>query len=318
MTEQHPVVAWLDGAIVPMDQCVVHARSQGAFWGANAFEGLRAYWREGDAAYTIFRLADHLDRLRLSRRMLHLPCQYGDEDITRAVSELLALNDLRTDAHVCVVAYFGIGPNYDSLGHTDDCGMHITVIPAPRSERYDRGVHVCVSSWRRIGDESMPPRIKTGANYHNGRLAHHEAVRNGFDTALLLNQHGAVAESPNSCLVMLRGERLVTPPGTAGVLEGITLDTLGVLASAELGVDLEHREIDRTELYVADELMLCGTLAEIQPIVAIDRLPVGDGRPGPVTRELQALYEREVQFSVRAGWTTRVALGGSPSVGVPA
>jgi branched-chain amino acid aminotransferase len=208
---------------------------------------------------------------------------------------------------VCVVAYFGMGPNFETMSHTEDVGLHITTTPAPRSRGYHHGVTASISSWRRISDDSMPPRIKAGANYHNSRLAHHEAVRNGFNTALLLNHRGNVSEAPGSCVVMIRDGALITPPGTSGVLEGITLATVAELAHEHLGIAVERREIDRTELYVADELFLCGTLAEIQPLVSIDHLPVGDGTPGQLTRALQQLYEAAVRAEpAYAKWSTLV------------
>lgn len=312
--------AWLDGAIVPLEDCVVHARSQGGFWGANVFEGIRAYWQPEDGSFRLFRLTDHLQRLSFSQSVLRMPRRFDDEAITQAIATLLRVNDVRADVHVCVVAYFGTAPNLDNLGFTDSCGMHITAIAAPRSPRHERGIEVCVSSWRRITDDTSPPRVKTGANYHNSRLAHHEAVRNGYDTALLLNQRGTVAEAPTSCLVMVRDGRLVTPPATAGALEGLTLDTLGVLAVTELGLELERREIDRSELYAADEVFLCGTLAEITPVVTIDRLAVGDGRRGPLTQQLQVLYDREVRYgsSERTAWRTLVSVAPSEQVEVTA
>lgn len=300
-----PPLAWQNGSIIPTERCVLHARSQGAFWGANAFEGIRAYWRD-DRSYALFRLDDHLDRLRQSMRSLHMPCRHSTDELRQACLDLVAANACGEDLHVCVTGYFDVAPNFDSLNHTTNAGVHITVIVAGRSPRYEHGVAVGVSSWRRISDDSMPPRIKTGANYHNSRLAHQEAVRNGYDTALLLNERGKVAESPTSCLVMVRGRSLVTPPGTAGVLEGLTVDTLATLTE-DLGLTLERRDIDRTELYAADEVMLCGTLAEIQPVVSVDRIPVGTGQPGPLTRSLQQAYEREVrEGSGRPGWTALV------------
>jgi branched-chain amino acid aminotransferase len=302
-----PAYAWLNGRIVPFDQCVIHARTQGAFWGANVFEGLRGYWREHDREMSVFRVDDHLARLGRSMKSLHMPPAYTNEEIRQACLELLAANDFRQDAHVCVVAYFGMGPNFETMSHTEDVGLHITTTPAPRSRGYHHGVTASISSWRRISDDSMPPRIKAGANYHNSRLAHHEAVRNGFNTALLLNHRGNVSEAPGSCVVMIRDGALITPPGTSGVLEGITLATVAELAQEHLGIAVERREIDRTELYVADELFLCGTLAEIQPLVSIDHLPVGDGTPGQLTRALQQLYEAAVRAEpAYAKWSTLV------------
>lgn len=290
-----PPYAWLNGEIVRWEECVLHGRSQGAFWGANSFEGVRAYWLEADRQLSMFKLDDHLARLRRSMKCLHMPLEYSDADIVQACVDLLRANEFEEDVHIVMVAYFDVGSAWDPLVHTDDTGLHITAVPFPRSDAYRRGVSACISSWRRISDDTMPPRVKAGANYHNSRLAQHEATRNGYDTTIILNQRGTVAEGPGSCVVMVRDGRLVTPPGTSGVLEGITVDVVAELAEEELGIVLERREIDRTELYVADEAFLCGTLAEIRPIVSVDRVEIGDGAPGELTRRLQGLYERAIR-----------------------
>ncbi|HET9896226.1 MAG TPA: aminotransferase class IV [Streptosporangiaceae bacterium] len=307
---QPPEFAWQNGRIVPWDQCVLHARSQGAFWGANVFEGIRGYWNARVSRLYLFRTEVHLARLERSMRSLRMVIPFSANDLQAAISDLINANGWRQDVHVCVVSYFDQGPNFDPLAPTDDTGVHITATPMLRSRGYTTGVAASISSWRRISDDSMPPRIKAGANYHNSRLAHHEAVRNGYDTTLLLNQRGTVAESPGACVVMVRDGRLVTPPGTSGVLEGITVATIGDLAVEDLGVTLERREIDRTELYVADEIFLCGTMAEVLPITSLDRLPIGSGQPGPLTRQVQELYQRAVLGESRQErqWTTEVRL----------
>lgn len=286
-----PRYAWLNGAIVPWEECVLHGRSQGAMWGANVFEGVRAYWLEADRQLSMFRLEDHLARLRRSLKCIRMRVDYTDADVERACVDLLRANEFAEDVHLVVVAYLAS----DTVWRTEGTGMHVTAVPVPRSDAYTSGVSACISSWRRIADDTMPPRVKVGANYHNSRLAQEEAARNGFDTTILLNQRGTLAEAPGSCLVMVRDGALVTPPGTSGVLEGITLATVEELAAHELGIGLERREIDRTELYVADEAFICGTLVEIQPIVSVDRLEIGTGAPGELTRTLQGLYERAVR-----------------------
>lgn len=306
MTAEAPPYAWLNGGVVPWDQCVLHARSQGAFWGANVFEGLRVY-RDPAGRRQVFRVQDHLDRLRRSMKSLHMEIAYSDEELTRACMDLVLANDFDADAHVCVVAYFGLGPTFDPMGRTTDTGVHITSTPVPRSAAHGEGVAAGISSWRRIGDDTMPPRIKTGANYHNSRLAQHEALRNGYDTALLLNQQGTLAEAPGSCVVVVRDGELITPPGTSGVLEGITVDTVARLADERLGLTLRHRAVDRTELYVAEEVFLCGTMSELLPVTSVDRLPVGDGTPGPLTRLLQTHYDDAVRgLGKHPEWCTQV------------
>ena len=298
-----PRYAWLNGSVVPWDACVLHARTQGAFWGANVFEGVRAYWTPDRDELYLFRLDDHLTRLYRSMKCVHMPSMYTAGDLATACTELLRANEFRTDVHLIVVAYFGMGPGYDPLGITDDTGVHITAVAWPRSPGWAGGAAASVSSWRRISNDAMPPRIKTGANYHNSRLAQHEAARNGFDTTVILNQRGNVAEAPGACLMMVRDGQLVSPPPASGNLEGITLATVAELARRDLDLTVTYRDIDRTELYVADELFLCGTVAELLPITSVDRLPVGSGTPGPLTRQLQALYDRAVRAAGN-GWTT--------------
>jgi branched-chain amino acid aminotransferase len=307
MQSPAPRYAWLNGEIVAWDQCVLHARTQGAFWGANVFEGLRAYWSATRGQLYVFRMDAHLARLQRSMKSVRLELAYSERELGDACLELVRANELREDLHICIVPYFGMGPGFDPMCHTDDTGVHITALPKARSDAFGRGISVAISSWRRISDDTMPPRIKSGANYLNNRLAHQEAVRNGYTTALILNQRGSIAEAPGACVMMLRDGKLVTPPSTSGALEGITLATVADLARQDCGVTVEEREIDRTELYIADEVFLCGTLAEIQPVVSIDGLPVGDGRRGPLTLQLQKRFDQLVRGeSARESWVTPV------------
>ncbi|MDQ2958060.1 MAG: aminotransferase class IV [Actinomycetota bacterium] len=288
-----PLYAWLDGRVVPWDECLLHARSQGAFWGANVFEGVRGYWRSEEQDILAYKLDQHLVRLWQSMKNLHMRIGYTPEQLAQACADLVQANGFETDVHLCVAAYFGLGPGLDPLAYTEETGVHITAVALPPPSP-DRCVEAKVSTWRRISDESMPPRIKTGANYHNSRLAQHEAVRDGYQTAILLNNRGTVAEAPGACVVMVRNGELVTPPGSSGVLEGMTVDTIERLAREQLGMRLMRREIDRSELYVADELFLCGTLSELLPIRSVDRIEIGDGGIGLVTRALQHAYRELV------------------------
>jgi branched-chain amino acid aminotransferase len=290
-----PPYAWLDGRVVPWDECVLHARAPGAFWGANVFEGIRGYWSGSEAQLYAFRVGDHLARLGRSMKCLRMAVPWPAGELAQACLDLLRVNDFRTDVHVTVTAYFDLAESFDPMSYAEKAGVHITAVPAPSVPgRAELGVDVCVSSWRRLSDDTMPPRIKAGANYHNSRLAHQEAVRNGFDTALFLNQRGTLAEGPGSCLVVVRDGELITPPGTSGVLEGITVASVAEIASRDFDLPLHRREIDRTELYVADEAFLCGTMHELMPIVSVDRLPVGNGRPGPLTRGIHQRYVQAV------------------------
>jgi branched-chain amino acid aminotransferase len=288
---QRPEFGWLDGGLVPWESCTLHARSPGAFWGASVFEGIRVYKVADGAGSAFFRLREHLARLHRSARCTGLSVPYSDAELTTACADLLHANGLTDDAHVVIAVYAGLGESLDPLDPGGPAGVHITAIAAPPRPT-EGGVAVCVSSWRRIRADALPPMVKVGANYQNSRLAHHEALRNGYDTALFLNDRGTLAEGPGSCLALVAGGQLISPPVTAGVLDGITLDAICHIAQAELGITTVRREIDRTELYGADEAFLAGTLHGLMPVVSADRIPVGTGEPGPLTRKLQDLYRQ--------------------------
>ncbi len=307
MTATLPAYGWLDGELVPWNACVLHARSAGALWGATVFEGIRSYpcaeWQD----CTLFRLDDHLARLRRSARGAGLSIGYSDAELAGACAQLLRANGFTGDAHLTVTVYAGLTDSLDPLEPDGPCGVHITAI-STSSAASRAGVDVGVSSWRRISSDAMPPLVKAGGNYQNSRLAHAEARRNGYDTALLLNRGGTIAEGPGSCFAAVLGGELVTPPITAGVLDGITLNTVCELATSEFGIQVVRREVDRAELYGAQEAFLAGTMHGIMPILSVDRVPVGHGQPGPLTLKLASLYERVVHdHPGYAHWRTQLA-----------
>jgi branched-chain amino acid aminotransferase len=292
-TTDFPAYAWMDGAIVSWNDARLHVRTQGAFWGANVFEGVRGYWQPATERLRFFCVEEHLRRLRDSAKCLRMPVATTDAQFHAALLALAEANGFTEHVHVVIGLAYGMGVRCESLGHIDTVHTHITAIEMPRSPHLLRGIAAGTSSWRRISDESMPPRIKTGANYHNSRLAHQEAIKAGYQTALILNGKGTVAESPGACVAAVMGDTVLSPPSTAGALPGITLRMVEKLARAQ-GLQFTQREIDRSELYLADEVMLCGTLAEILPVTSIDRIQIGDGTPGPVVRRLQQQYDQLV------------------------
>lgn len=172
--------------------------------------------------------------------------------------------------------------------------VEMFVAPIPRgrtsAEYNKKGLNCCVASWRRISDANLSPRIKCGANYINSRVGQREALRNGYDTCIFLNEFGKVAEGPGSCFFMVKDDVLITPQLTDSVLESITRDSIIQLAKYELGMKVEERTIDRTELYLADEAFLCGSAMEVTPILSIDRYPIGDANNGMVTEQIHKLY----------------------------
>ena len=291
MASTAPKFAWMNGKVIPWDQCVVHGRSAGGFMGSNVFEGVRAYWNPQLGELFVFKHEEHLERLGRSMKTVRLDVPFSLHEIGQGAVDLLRANEFRQDVHFVPVAFFGMGAhNFNTLGPTIDNGVYITAVPWPQPQALWDGVSACVSSWRRISDDTVPPRLKAGANYQNSRLAQTEAKVDGYDTAIILNQRGTVAEGPGACLMMVRDGKLATPPVTAGILESITRTTLMHLAARELGMDVVEREIDRTELYVAEEVFMCGSGLEVLPITSVDRIAVGNGTRGSLTKRIQDVY----------------------------
>ena len=204
-----------------------------------------------------------------------------------AVLEAILSNGIREDVEIRQTVFLaGIGTWHD-LGPT---GMFVRARAKARSTDQDPGLHCCVSSWERIHDRALPPRIKLGANYMNSRLAHLEARQAGYDTALLMNRMGTVSEAPGSCIFIIRDGQLITPPVTASILESITRVTIKEIAEVELGLMVIEREIDRTELYIADEILLCGSAMEVRAVVSVDQYAINSGLPGPITTRLRKHY----------------------------
>jgi len=277
---------WMNGKLVPQDQAVLPVNSAAVFYATNVFEGLRAYWNEDDGELYCFRLQEHFDRFRESMKMMRFDIAYDDDGLYQAVHEVLAGNELREDVHMHMVAYV-LGTGLDTTGPT---GVYINPRRRPRVEE-GKGVAACVSSWTRTSDNAIPIRLKSGSNYQNGRLARLQALADGYEEPIFLNQSGHVAEGTGATLFIVRKGRIVTPPITADVLESITRTTLiDPICPELLGMGVDEREIDRTELYVADEAFLCGSGYEITPLTSIDRFKLGDGEVGPITRRLQQAY----------------------------
>lgn len=281
-------LVWFKGEVIPAAQAVVPVLSPTAQFGLNVFEGVRGYWSNDDNELYLFRLAEHLDRLDASCRLIGIVCPYTHDEIISAMHSVLQANKYRCDIAVRVTVFVdGEGSWSDS----EPVGMFVAPIAKARCDiAAITGVRACVSTWERIDDRSLPPRVKAGANYINGRYAHLEAKAAGYDLPILLDRYGKVSEGAGSCIMMVRDGVLTTPPQTASILESITRETLLTLAS-ELELPIQVRAIDRTELYLAEELFLCGSAAEITPIVSIDRFRVGAGVMGALTTSLLQRFQ---------------------------
>jgi branched-chain amino acid aminotransferase len=280
------LMIWMNGRLVSQDEAVLPVNTAAVFYATNVFEGLRAYWNDADQELYCFRLDEHFARFRESMKMMRFTIDYSDDDLYQAVREVLIGNEIREDVHMHMVAYVG-GAGLDAVSPT---GLYINPRRRPRVQ--DRaGLHCCVSSWARTADNAIPIRLKSGANYQNGRLATLQANADGYDQPIFLTREGHVAEGTGATFFMVRKGRLVTPPVTADILESITRTTLIETICPEVfGMSVVEREIDRTELYVAEEAFFCGSGYEITPIVSIDRFPLGQGEVGPITQDLRRAY----------------------------
>jgi branched-chain amino acid aminotransferase len=297
---------WMNGRIVPWDESRIHVNSDAVLRGASVFEGLRAYRAGGGDDLLLFRVGDHMHRLfGTSMRFLRMRAPYEPDELVAGMIELLRTNEVRDDAHLRVVVYFGEGEYGRDLD--TETGAFILAFERGPNPRVRDGVRVTLSPWRRLSDNAMSPRVKASANYLNGRIVSADARTKGFDGALMLNERGRVSEGPGQNIFLVRDGVLITPRTTDAILEGVTRTTVIGLAEAQ-GLRVEEREVDATELYVAQEMFFCGTAAEIQPIVEIDGYQVGDGKPGELTRGMQSAYFDLVRGRAPApeGWLTPV------------
>jgi len=295
---------WQNGSFVPSEAVTLPLLAPGVTYAASVFEGIRAY-RQDAGGVALFRLDDHMARLRQSCNVLGLDDIPDPAHMARVTCGLMTRNDVTEDTYIRLQVYVDGDGDMTARGPT---GIAILARPRPQlTARLEKGVRCQVSSWRRIGDNASPPRVKAAANYFNGRLAGLQAKADGYDTALILTEDGKVAESPGACVLLVRDGVLLTPPVTGGILESLTRDTV-LRHAREAGVKVAERLVDRTELYAASEVMLVGTGMEVTPVVGIDRFRIGDGTRGPVTGALQDSYFATLRGSVPTpdGWLTQI------------
>lgn len=281
--------AFFEGQFVPIEQAQVNVMTHALHYGTACFGGIRAYWNEDDAQLYVFRLADHAARFLQSCRLLMMDLPYSVEDLSRIVIDLLRMEGFRTDTYVRPLGYkadLKIGVMLHGL--TD----RVTIFSLPFGRYVDKeeGASACVSSWRRIDDNEIPARGKIAGAYVNSAFVKSEALLDGYDEGIVLDQSGHVSEGSAENIFMVRNGQLITPPVSANILEGITRRTVMELAAAELGIPTVERQIDRTELYVCDELFFCGTGVQLAAITSVDRRPVGQGVMGPITQAVRNLY----------------------------
>jgi branched-chain amino acid aminotransferase len=278
----------IDGKAVPYADAKVHVLAPAITYAAMVFEGIRGYWNEQREEIFVFRLDKHLQRLRESMRVMRYGADYSLAYLHDQVLEAVQVNQLRETIHLRVMVMITGVPS--SISTSSPVSLVITAGPYAMKDWQQTGMSVGISSWQRVHESSSPPRIKTSANYSNGRLAVMQALHDGYDATVMLTREGKVSEGPVATLFMKRRGQLVTPAMTESILESITRETIIELAANVLGMPVVERPVDRTELYSAEELFFCGSGWEVVPITSVDGIPVNGGAPGPLTARIRDLY----------------------------
>jgi branched-chain amino acid aminotransferase len=289
-----PRYAYFQGRLVPYADAKVGVMTHALNYGTGAFGGIRGYWNPEEGQLFIFRVLDHYHRLLNSARMLCAQLDLTEEDLRDITLRLLQAEGLRQDCYVRPLVYKAdeiIGVRLHDLH--DELAMF--AVPFDRYVERDDGAHVTFSSWRRIDDNAVPARAKITGAYINSAFIKTDALRSGFDEALVLTNDGHISEGSAENVFIVRDDVLITPPVTDNILEGITRRTVMTLAQDDLGLRVIERPIDRTEVYVCDELFLTGTAAQVTAVIKVDHRPVGEGVMGPVTAQLRKLYDDAVR-----------------------
>jgi branched-chain amino acid aminotransferase len=289
----------MNGEFVKWEDATVHVLTHGLHYGTGVFEGVRCYDTEVGPA--VFRHTEHLERLRKSAGLYYMPIPYSQEELRTATKELIARNGLRS-CYIRPLVYRGYGTmGLFPLEAPVDVAIAVWEWGAYLGDEGKRdGIRAKVSSWRRISPDSLLPGAKASGQYLNSILAKIESHKAGYEEAILLDDQGHVCEGSGENIFVVREGKLITPPLTASILDGISRRSVMQIAG-DLGFEVVERDLGRAELYVADEVFICGTAAELVPVREIDDHPVGDGTPGEITRAVQAVFEdalhgRAVQY----------------------
>lgn len=302
-----PKFAFFRGRRVPYSEARVGVLTHGLNYGTGVFSGIRGYWNQAEQELFVFRPDDHYRRFLESGKMIGMELPYGPTDLTAALLELLRAEDYREDCYVRSLAFYAD----ETVGvRLHDLTPEVSIVALPYGRYIDNeeGAHATVSSWRRVDDNAIPARGKIVGAYVNSALAKTEAMRSGFDDAIVLTADGHIAEGSAANFFLVRNGVVLTPPITDNILEGITRRTVIELFAKELGTTVVERSIDRSELYVAEEAFYVGTGVQIAAITRVDHRPVGTGRIGPVASAIRKLYFEVVRGERKAyrGWCTPV------------
>jgi branched-chain amino acid aminotransferase len=292
-----PNYAYFKGNIVPYSEAKIGVLTHGLNYGTSVFGGLRAYWNAAEEELFIFRPLDHYRRFLGSTRIMFMELGHTPESLTQATTDLLRQENYHGDVYIRPLAF-----KSDEIVGVKLHGLHdelsIVAVPFERYIDNDTSVHATISSCRRVDDNMIPARGKISGAYANSALIKTDAAHAGFDEALVLTQEGHISEGSAMNVFIVKANVVITPPITENILEGITRRTVIELASQELGLPVVERPIDRTEVYLCDELFMTGTAAQVTAVTQVDHRPVGSGLMGPVTTQLREIYSQVVRGQI--------------------
>ena len=294
------LIVYFGGQYMPLGEAKVGILTHALHYGTGVFEGIRAHWDAAAQELYLMRPVEHFERWKQNCGILRIHVPLGAEALAEIAVELMRRNKFETNVYIRPLAY----KSAERVGVSPDGQDAFAIVALPFGEylHAEKGIHAGVSSWRRLEDNAIPARAKICGAYVNSALASDEARQNGFDEAIFLNESGHVAEGSTCNLFMVRHGKLITPPVSENVLEGITRDTVMQLAQREMGLPMVERPIDRSELYVCDELFFTGTAVGIAPIVRVDHREVKEGKIGPVTHAMEQLYFDVTRGHMLAYW----------------
>ena len=277
---------WFDGKFIPLSKANVPITTHAIHYGTSIFEGIRAYWNSKNLY--IFRLEDHIKRFRQSGEFYSISLKFSNQKIMDAIIQLCKKNNMKRSCYIR--PFYFVGQYGINLHVNENAPTHVAAFMFPFGDLFDKnGIRAGISSWRKFSDQSTPPLAKMGGNYLNSILATQECKRNGYDEAILLDLNANLSEAPGENIFIVKNNTLLTPPLESSALEGITRDSVMRIAK-DLGYSTKEKTITRGEAYLADEIFLTGTAAEITPVISIDGKKVGSGKPGNITKEIVSTY----------------------------
>ena len=296
-------IAYFNGKFTPLREASINIMTHAFQYGTGIFEGIKSYWNVDEKQMYVFRMKEHYERLSRNSKLLRLELDKSVDELCKITIELMQKNNPNCDMYIRPNVYKSgivVGPSLINKNNSNPTALSICTLPMGEYVDVSKGLHVCVSSWTRIEDNAIPARGKIQGSYVNTAFAKTDALLNGFDDSIVLSGDGHVSEGSAMNIFMVRNGKLITTQVVDNILEGITRDSVIELAKKELNIDVEVRQIDRTELYICDEILFCGTAAQVSPVTMIDHRSVGNGKVGPISKKLQEIY-----FDVVKGKNTK-------------